>query len=981
MAYANLHTHSHISLMDATAKPEDIAKKVKDMGQSCFSLTEHGTVASGIMGYKAAKKHGLKYIFGVELYYVHNVNIKTRGLHIIFYVKNADGYYNLNKMMIEAYDNLYYHPRVDLKIVTKYCEGLICTTACMGGLGKDEVAMSDLYELFGDDFYIELHTNNLDGQKQFNNNMIKWAVERGLNNKLIPASDAHYINKEDADTHRKWISVGKEKEYYPTDDFYLHSDEDIIKYFGKEKAEKLIANQQSIINKCNFELTFGGQNYPKAFEGDLKDEVRKICWEGFKRKSIPTTKEYVERMKYELEVLDKSNYLNYFLITQDILSHCDEKGIGRGVGRGSVAGSLVAYSMGITNIDPIKENLIFERFAHLERITNPDIDNDISKEKRKEVIEYIVKRYGQVYHVMTYNYMGDKGALKRACQALNIEPKTADSYSKLLGEAELESYSKANIPKQVLELARKFKGILQNFSCHASAILVFPQEPHKWTAIEKRNEEYIVASDFHDLEEMGLLKLDILGLATVDIIHEVTNKCKIDWSKVDTADKKTFDMLAIGDSAGVFQIESDGMTDVTKRLAPKKYQHLIPIVALFRPGPRDSGMMESYIRRVRGEEEVVYLHPKLEAILKDTYGIIVYQEQIQEICSALCGYTFGEGDMLRRVIGRKETEKMEGAINEFIEKGIKNGIDEHTIREIADQIKTFSLYGFNKAHAAAYGYLSFQTAYLKANYPLEFACALLNSKIGDTEKTAVYYQSFKNKVKINPPDIEMSEVKHTIKEGEIWFGLSAIKGIGDITLNKRTKQITDFIIDNPELNKRTVESLVKAGTFGDGIGRLLGQIDATKDRLKRIQQCVAKIKEFKDKDNHKKVDEWTSKLIEARVERIETVDLEVDALSAQQEVLGFTFEDKLQVYDNRLAQKYNDVELAEVITFKPWKTKGGKPMAFVKVRHNDKVVDAVMFNDKKLVAGNVYLMKLDENKILDFTPADSLTNEGEVCYN
>lgn len=577
--------------------------------------------------------------------------------------------------------------------------------------------------------------------------------------------------------------------------------------------------------------------------------------------------------------------------------------------------------------------------------------------------------------------MSDKGALKRACQALKIEPKVADSYSKKLGEGDIALYNKKDIPRQVLDLAQRFKGILQNFGCHASAIVVFPEEPSKWTAIEKRGNESIVASDFHDLEEMGLLKLDILGLATVDIIHEVTNKCKIDWSKVDTADKNTFDMLAKGDSAGVFQIESDGMTEVTKRLSPKKYQHLIPIVALFRPGPRDSGMMESYIKRVRGEEDVTYLHPKLEPILKDTYGIIVYQEQIQEICSALCGYTFGEGDMLRRVIGRKEVERMASAIDEFIQRGIKNGIEENVIREIADQIKTFSLYGFNKAHAAAYGYLSFQTAYLKANHPLEFACALLNSKIGDTEKTAVYYQAFKNKVKINPPNIMHSEEKHTIKDGEIWFGFSGIKGIGSVEINTRTEVFTQFIMENPTINKRTIESLVKSGAFGGDIGQLLGQIDATKDRLKRIQQCEVKIKEFAEKGNYKKVDEWTSKLIDAKVAEVKGVSLQVDPLSAQQEVLGFTFADKLQVYDGRLSKTIIDVYLAEIVAFKAWKTKTGKPMSFIKVRYDDKIVDTVMFNDKKLDVGQVYYLKIQENKILDFTPATRLTNDGEVCYN
>lgn len=375
MMYANLHTHSHISLMDAIAKPEEIAKRVKEMGQSCFSLTEHGTVASGIMGYKAAKKYGLKYIFGVELYYVNNVNIKVRGIHVIFYAKDETGYKNLNRMMTEAYDNMYYDPRVDLRIVTKYREGLICTTACMGGLGKDNVIMEDLYNLFGEDFYIELHTNHIKGQNQFNIKMMEWAIDKGIEGQLIPASDAHYVLKSDADTHRKWVSVGEEKEYYPTDDFYLHSTQDVVNYFGREMADKLIINQGRLIDKCNFEPTFGGQNYPIVSQGNLLDIVRKKCWDGFKKKNIPTTKEYIERMKLELDVLEKSNYLNYFLLTEDILSYCDKEGIGRGVGRGSVAGSLVAYAMGITNIDPIKEKLIFERFAHLERITNPDICN------------------------------------------------------------------------------------------------------------------------------------------------------------------------------------------------------------------------------------------------------------------------------------------------------------------------------------------------------------------------------------------------------------------------------------------------------------------------------------------------------------------------------------------------------------------------------------------------------------------------------
>jgi len=882
--------------MDGIASPEQIAERVAQFGQSSFALTDHGTMSGCIDGYKAAKKFGLKFIFGCEMYWVANVHDKTTrdNWHIVFYAKDLEGYRNLCAMVTESYQNMYYKPRIDTNIIRKYHKGLICTSACMGGIASHPVDenMLEILDIFKGDFYLEHHMNTMPEQITFNKMLDEYRDNMGL--KIIPAVDAHYINKEDAPTHRKWKLLSEDSTYYPVDDFYL-----------RDTVDYDCTYIQEIIDKCNVEIPMGVNHYPKYQSPDTMAEFRRITYAKWKELGIdkyPNQQVYIDRMKHEVDILTKAGYIDYMMIVHDIIKHAESKEIPIGPGRGSCVGSLASYLLDITKLDPVKLGLTFERFVHLERLAPPDIDTDFSQKRREEVINYVKAKYGHVVHFRVFGYMGKKASLKRAGKALGWPVAEVNAISK-----KIETFKpQTNKEKELIDLANKFEGIIQNNSTHASAVIVFPSDPSEWCPIESNDHTPVVAYDFEYLEEMGLLKLDILGLATLDVIADtekmIGNHC------YEEDDYPTFEMLRKGDTKGIFQIEGESVSPYCYRLQPHRFEDLIPVVAIARPGPIDSGMAEMFVKRHLGKEPVTYAHPKLEPILKETNGIIVYQEQIMAICQALCGYSLGEGDVLRRIIGKKKPEQMGAAIDKFIERGIMNGVDAITIRDIADQIVTFADYGFNKSHAAAYGYIAFQEAYLKANYPLQFYCALLNSKIGDIDATSDYVSSARlHGIQIVPPDLKTGQMKWSVQDGKLMVGFMAIKGIGGST------ELSDIRnAANQKINARVYKALEACGCFGP---------------------------------------------VEA---------------GSEKNFLGFDYAEILDRYDLSICDIRGDIIGGEVLDTKRYQCKNGKWMYFIKLRERNGAKDYSMFKDEELIKGRVYLVKVHGDVINQYMEADKL---------
>lgn len=633
LMFINLHTHDcKGSIRDAIAKPKEIAERIKELGQDGYAITNHGSTSSLLTHYKICKKLGLKFVFGLEAYITDYTSIKERGdyQHICLLAKNYEGYLNILKLATISYkeENFYYKPRIDWSILKDHLNGLIITSACLGGIlglknedGSFKVAeiqskARQFRDMFGDDFYIEVHTNEMKEQIEFNN--ILYNICKMYDIKPIGACDAHYCKKEDAWIHRQWngIDDNDENGYYQTDDFYLHSEDEVrkkLKYLPKDFIEQCISNTVEIFNCCNVELPLGENNFPIYNCENQVEEVKAICREGWKKKviaRIPANErqKYLDRFLEELEILEKANYLNMMLITWDYMKKGKEQGIRFGTGRGSVGGSLVAYLMDLTEVDPVLHNLTFSRFCNLERVTTADIDVDVEQRNRHRVIDYLKEKYGFVYQVRTFTEMGAKSALMRAGMCLGIEPSKVRELSKMVIEDKSikdDGERFALIPykenKQLVDLAKSFVGIVANTSVHASAVLVFPKDPTNFCAIEKQGDTYVASYDYHELEDLGLAKVDVLGLKNLDIIQETLNQLTIegielDLNNIPMNDEKTYDLLCKCQTNGVFQIESNMMKQLLKGIQPREFKDLYALVAIGRPAVLSLGLHNEYIR-------------------------------------------------------------------------------------------------------------------------------------------------------------------------------------------------------------------------------------------------------------------------------------------------------------------------------------------------------------------------------------------------
>jgi len=1043
--FVNIHVHTHYSnnnMYDSTATVEAVVKRVKELGQTAFAITDHGTVSGLIDGYKEAKKNDLHFVFGSEFYFVPEVGIKNRdSWHLVLIAKDNEGYKNLLKLTTLAHQNFYYKPRVDWDMLKAHSKGLIATSACLGGVlnmrnegAWDQDAstyrLEQFLDIFGGDFYIELHTNQMKDQVAHNIAMIDMAEKFGV--PLIACVDSHYVREDQYNVHKAWVGIGDndERGYYSTNDYFLMSSKQVhdrLMYLPQDCVSKAIKNTSTLADRCHVEIDFKSKHYPHfpVPEGMTHlDRMKEICREGWKKKIIPhVPKEqwqlYGDRVNEEFDVLQKCDYVEYMLIVHDMLDWCRNRAnpkIMTGIGRGSVGGSLVAYLMDITKIDPIKTDLLFSRFTHTERISPPDIDSDIEKARREDVIEYVRQKYnGDVYHVRTFSYMGARGALKRAGQALGLPHDQINKLSKTVNpisdkykdqvDALEEIRDKAN--GDLIDLAKELVHVIQGYSTHASAIILFPADPTNWVAIERNpGDSYVVSYKYGDVEAQGLLKIDALGLKTLDVIHStlnlIGNKANgFDIEHLPDNDKLTFDMLHEGKTAGCFQIEGQGMTNLVKNIKPSQYFDMIPLVALYRPGCLQAGMVEVFTKRRNGEEEVEYLDPKMKAALEDTYGVILYQEQIQKLANIMAGYSMGEADLLRRAVGKKKPEEMAVIIPEFVKRGVECGNSEETMKKLAELIEYFAGYGFNKSHSASYGYISYQTAYLKAHYPVEFMTSLLNVYMDSPQEDIVpYINEIKAMgIKILPPCVNRSEGNWTIEKQSdgtkaVRIGLAYLKGVGKVEYPRPVSSIGD--LREAKVNKGKIEAMIKAGAL-DCIGNradLLVELWEVEETLKSIDEKIAHAKNRidelcsdieKTKPTTKKYTQLQQQLAnrEKDVEKLNKKKVEVFGLQktlnsysdpiGEREVLGFSFTDILDCYDLSCAKEPNieskieHIIGAEVVKFKKHMQKNGKPMAFITARTRSKTVDLVMFNSsyRILEEGRVYLISIRENKVTD----------------
>ena len=829
--FVHLHIHSEYSLLDGANRIKDLPVRAKELGMDAIAITDHGVMYGAIDFYKACKKEGVKPIIGCEVYVASRTRFDKepedkKYYHLILLAKNNKGYQNLSKLVSIGFtEGYYYKPRIDLEVLEKYHEGLICLSACLassinqailnGDMEKAEEIALWFKNLFQDDYYIELQNNGVKEQVMVNQRLVQ--IARKHNIPIVGTNDAHYLKKEDAYNHEVLLCIqtGKrmtdvDRMRFETDELYIKSPEEMKEYF--KNLPDAIENTVKIAEKCNVEFEFGHTilpNYdvPEGYATHY-DYFKKLCEDGIKeRYGEHPSEEVLKRAEYELEVISKMGYVDYYLIVWDFIHYAKSQGIPVGPGRGSGAGSILAYAVGITNIDPMKYNLLFERFLNPERISMPDFDVDFCYERRGEVIEYVERKYGKdhVSQIITFGTMSARMVIRDVGRALDMPYAECDKLAKMIPnelhitiKKALEQNKELNMRyenepeiKKMLDIAMSLEGMPRQASTHACGIVITKEPVDTYVPLYVRDNQISTQYIMTTLEELGLLKMDFLGLRTLTVIQDAIDLVKqnrgtdVKFDK-DMNDPNVYKLWQEGKSCGIFQFESQGMTNFMKELKPDCLEDLIAGVSLYRPGPMDQ--IPRYIKNKKNPEHAEYTHPSLEPILNVTYGCMVYQEQVMQIVRDLAGYSLGRADLVRRAMGKKKLDIMAKEREYFIhgqvdEQGniiipgcIRNGIDEASANKIFDEMAEFAKYAFNKSHAAAYAVVSYQTAYLKAYYPEEFMAATLNSFLGNLEKVPTYIDECKRlKIEILKPDINKSYTKFTVDQGKIRFGLRKCK--------------------------------------------------------------------------------------------------------------------------------------------------------------------------------------------------------------
>ena len=919
--FVHLHLHSQYSLLDGACQLESLVRKVKECRMPACAITDHGSMFGAIEFYDLAIRNGIKPIIGCEVYVAPDSRfeksahgIKEASFHLVLLAKNETGYRNLMKLVSAGYlEGFYYRPRVDKEILSKYHEGLIASSACLKGeiphlirtnqADQARKVIDEYNSIFGkENFYLEIQDNLIPEQDIVNQEIIKLA--RDMKIPLVATNDVHYLEKEDARAHEVLLCIqtqttmeDPDRMRMSTDEFYFKTRDEMARNFGSVVPDAL-KNTVAIAEKCNLELDFKHHHLPnyKAPEGKTQESyLRELVGDGIRRRYPSADKSVADRVAHELKIIETFGYPSYFLIAWDFVHYAKEHNIPVGPGRGSAAGSVVSYALGITDIDPLKYDLLFERFLNPERISLPDIDIDFCYERRNEVIDYVTKKYSKdnVAQVITFGTMMAKAVVRDTGRALGMVYADVDKIAKLVPndlnmtlshalekEAELRTLYK-NDPKiaELIETSMVLEGLTRHASTHAAGVVISEEPLVGHVPLYKVQDGQITtAYPMTSLEKIGLLKMDLLGLRTLTVISEALKIIKrskgidVDINNLPLDDKKTYALLANAESTGVFQLESSGMRDLLKKLNPEKFEDIIALLALFRPGPIGSGMLDDFMKRKHNEIKIRYDHPKLEPILRETYGVILYQEQVMRIASNLGGFTLAQADTLRRAMGKKIPEVMNQMREHFVHGAVKNEVEKRTAEKIFDQIEYFAGYGFNKSHSAAYALISYRTAYLKANYPAEFMTALLTSEKDNLDKIAQYInECLRMGIKILPPDVNESFANFTIVGDSIRFGLVAVKNVGQGAIDSiitvrlkegRFKSIYDFTekIDSRLVNRKVIESLIRCGAM-DSLGLFRSQMSAMIDKALEVAGGIQKDRsqgqlsffdKFEDEENFKK---------------------------------------------------------------------------------------------------------------------------------
>mgnify|MGYP000901799536 FL=1 len=940
--FTHLHVHTEYSLLDGSIRIKDLVKRTKELGMDSIAITDHGAMFGVIQLYKEAKKNGIKPILGSEVYiainkYTEKEQKDKNQYHLVLLAENNEGYQNLMKIVSEGYVNgFYYKPRVDHDILRKYHNGIICLSACLGGEVQQHILNNNydkakevalIYrDIFGrENFYLELQDHGMNEQTNVNKTLVDMSNE--LDIPLVATNDVHYLNQDDAVVHDVLLCIQTAKTVneedrmkFPSNQFYLKSPEEMNQLFAENKDA--LINTTLIADRCNVELDFNTLHLPKYQlpEGYTNVEyLKELSMDGLKKRYKEITDEIRKRYDFELKTIVDMGYTDYFLIVWDFIKYAKDNEIMVGPGRGSAAGSIISYALGIIDIDPLEYGLLFERFLNPERITMPDIDIDFCYERREEVIQYVVRKYGadRVAQIATFGTMAARGAIRDVGRALDMPYGEVDNIAKQIpnelnitikraleiSKSLKEQYDNNENIHNLIDIAMAVEGLPRHTSTHAAGVVISKDPVTDYAPLVKNNDSVATQYTMTELEELGLLKMDFLGLRTLTVIRDAVNLIeknhgiKIDFSNGFTYDDpKVLDMFAKAETLGIFQFESPGMRAFLKELKPNVFEDLIAANSLFRPGPMNQ--IPTFIECKHDPSKIKYIHPKLENILDKTYGCIVYQEQVMQIVRDLGGYTLGRADLVRRAMGKKKMDVMEqerknfiyGQVDEnnniIIPGAIRNGVDEKSAEKIFSLMIDFANYAFNKSHSAAYAVVAYRTGWLKYYYPVEFLAALISSIMGSSTQVSLYIQECKRLgIEVLPPDINSSYNKFTVSENKIRFGLSAVKNVGNGFINAiiaarnkdKFQSFTDFIerierIDSSVMNKRAVESLIKCGamdSLGANRAQLLSIYEKTidgihSDRKRNIEgqfSIFDTIESKNNNDNLPNINEFPQKIL------------------------------------------------------------------------------------------------------------------------
>ncbi len=1043
--FVHLHCHSEFSLLDGAARINKLVSRAAELNMPALAITDHGTMFGVIDFYKAAKTAGIKPILGCEVYvslrsrFQKEARVDDSQYHLVLLAENNNGYRNLMRLVSAGYlEGFYYKPRVDLELLEECSEGLIALSACLAGeipslilkgqVEKAREAAARYQKIFGENnFFLELHDHGMPEQKTVNTVLKQFSKEMAI--PLVVSNDVHYLSREDAAVHDVLLCIqtGKtvdetERMKFESEEFYFKTAEEMAAGFSD--CPEAVKNSMLIAERCNVKNDFTKRHLPEYIlpaDVDPNSYLKELCYAGLEKRYPTVTPQIKERLEYELKVILQMDYANYFLIIWDLIEYAKREKVIVGPGRGSAAGSLVAYCLGITNIEPLQYGLLFERFLNPERISMPDIDIDFCDDKRDRILNYVCDKYGQekVAQIITFGTMAARAAVRDVGRALAIPYADVDRIAKLIPmepkmtiskalkqNKDLKSLYKEEKYRYLLDTSMAVEGMPRHASTHAAGVVIAREPLVNHVPLYKTADSTVVTQfPMGTLEDLGLLKMDFLGLKTLSIIGEALENIlkrhdlKINIEDIPIDDSATYEMLSQGETTGTFQLESTGMRSVLRELMPNKFEDIIAVVALYRPGPMEQ--IPIFVQSKHGRKEIKYAHPVLEPILNETYGVIVYQEQIMEIAARMAGFTLGQADLLRRAIGKKKKDILDEQQERFVEGCLKNGYSKDLAIEIYDLIMKFASYGFNKSHAAAYALIAYQTAYLKANYPVEYMAALMTTYYANSDKVALYIADCRRMgIEVLPPDINESEIHFTVvSEKRIRFGLAAVKNVGigaieSIIMARNEKpfmSLRDFCsrVDLRACNRKVLESLVKCGAF-DSLGGHRAQYLTVLDDVLAQGQSVQRERENGQISMFSLMESSVQKeLLTDELNNIEPFS-DKERLSMEKEMLGLyisghPLEPYREILDN-MTKITRCVELADagdnhhvsvggiIVAVRKFYTKKNKQMAFVKLEDLTGSVELVVFPDLYERQSNI----LEEDNLVLVEGRTDLKEEEEV---